>query len=241
MFERPCCGACDLLCYSCTGRSRAFHRTRSKRDWDAPPGGGGDGGDDDDNVSAAGAHNSDFVSSQLRSINGGGHRGGSGGGDGGRGGGRGVARKRKEVAQATGGGGDSGGGGGGGTGTGGTANGGGGGGDDDIGVSVRGDNWLGTHEAALLRVAGLHRGCEVVDAQFVSGMTETPYCVLVDHNWKCVVVSIRGTMSLDDCLCDLQADPVCMEDSGRRWGFDGTGMFAHQVCRFKVLVGGVWF
>ncbi|CAN0410611.1 unnamed protein product, partial [Scytosiphon promiscuus] len=47
--------------------------------------------------------------------------------------------------------------------------------------SVRGDNWLGTHEAALLRVAGLHQGCEVVHAQFSSGITETPYCVMVDH------------------------------------------------------------
>lgn len=107
---------------------------------------------------------------------------------------------------------------------------------------MRGDNWLGTHEAALLRVAGLHRGCEVLDAQFASGVTETPYCVLVDHQWGCVVVSIRGTMSLDDCLCDLQADPACMEESGRRWGFDGSGMFAHQVrmlfvC-FEIVDGG---
>lgn len=37
-------------------------------------------------------------------------------------------------------------------------------------VSVRGDNWLGTHEAGLLRVAGLHRGCEVIDAHFKSGI-----------------------------------------------------------------------
>ncbi|CAN0394058.1 unnamed protein product, partial [Hapterophycus canaliculatus] len=101
---------------------------------------------------------------------------------------------------------------------------------DGIGVSVRGDNWLGIHEAALLRVAGLHPKCEVVHAQFVSGIAETPYCVLVDHAWRCVVVAIRGTMSLDDCLCDLQADPVRMEESGRRWGFDGSGMYAHQVC-----------
>ena len=205
VFERPCCGACDLLCYSCTGRSRAFHRTRSKRDWVAPAdadGNGNDNDNDNDNAAAtAGAQNTGYVSSERGSIN--------GGGDGG-------ARRGKEAAQSIGGGGGNG------TGTG---NGHGG----DIGVSVRGDNWLGTHEAALLRVAGLHRGCEVVDAQFVSGMTETPYCVLVDHNWKCVVVSIRGTMSLDDCLCDLQADPACMEESGRRWGFDGTGMYAHQV------------
>jgi len=65
VFERYCCGACDLLCYSCTGRSRAFHRTRSKRDWAADDtaaaaqnggsasseGGGSEGGGSGDNGS----------------------------------------------------------------------------------------------------------------------------------------------------------------------------------------------
>lgn len=181
MFERPCCGACDLLCYSCTGRSRAFHRTRSRKDWtDAdrdPP--------HADNTTPAAASQGGNGSSSR-----------SGGGGGGRNG------TESNLSS------------------------------HGVGVSVRGDNWLGTHEAALLRVAGLHRECEVIHAQFVSGITETPYCVLVDHAWRCVVVSIRGTMSLDDCLCDLQADPVRMEESGRRWGFDGSGMYAHQVRLF---------
>lgn len=96
-------------------------------------------------------------------------------------------------------------------------------------VSVRGDNWLGIHEAALLRVAGLHPNCEVIDAQFRDDVQATPYCIMVDHIWRCVVVAIRGTMSLDDCLCDLQAEPVSMAESGRKWGFDGNDMFAHQV------------
>lgn len=194
MFERPCCGACDLLCYSCTGRSRAFHRTRStKKYWgnttNATTPGAAAGG-----IGATAAAGIDAKSK----------------------GGRSSMRNKSEK---DGGGGNVGGG----------PDGGGGG---VPGVSVRGDNWLGTHEAALLKVAGLHRGCEVVDAHFASGVVETPYCVLVDHAWRCVVVSIRGTMSLDDCLCDLQAEPACMEESGRRWGFDGSGMFAHQVCEF---------
>lgn len=57
----------------------------------------------------------------------------------------------------------------------------------------------------------------------------TPYCIMVDHVWRCVVISIRGTMSLDDCLIDLQAEPTSMSEAGRRWGFDGTDMYAHQV------------
>lgn len=103
-------------------------------------------------------------------------------------------------------------------------------GNGSVPVPLRGDNWLGIHEAGLLRVAGLNRGCEVVDAQFASGVKTTPYCLLVDHEWRCVVISIRGTMSLEDCLCDLHAEPLNMEDPGRKWGFDGRGMYAHQVC-----------
>lgn len=106
----------------------------------------------------------------------------------------------------------------------------------EVYVSVRGDNWLGTHEAGLLRVAGLHPNCELVDAQFHDDILATPYCVLVDHEKKCVVVAIRGTMSLDDCLCDLQAEPASMAECGRRWGFDGTDMYAHQVEALCVLV-----
>ena len=96
-------------------------------------------------------------------------------------------------------------------------------------MSIRGDNWLGIHEAGLLRVAGFHRGCEAVDAHFSSGIFATPYCVLVDHEWRCVVISIRGTMSLEDCVYDLHAEPASIEEYGRKWGFDGRGVFTHQV------------
>lgn len=42
--------------------------------------------------------------------------------------------------------------------------------DEPLIVSMRGDNWMGTHEAGLLRVAGLHSTCEIIDAQFKSGI-----------------------------------------------------------------------
>lgn len=210
MFERPCCGGCDLLCYSCTGRSRAFHRARSSK-WTTASSSSSSSdprsGLDDSSQTVDGERS--YVRLGAGSVN---------DTEGGGGGGPGAAKESKRGAISTA-----------------LDNGSGGGGHGGAEsprkprVSVRGDNWLGTHEAALLRVAGLHDGCEVVDAQFESGIEATPYCVLVDHNWRCVVVSIRGTMSLDDCLCDLQADPACMEESGRKWGFDGTGMFAHQV------------
>ena len=226
VFERPCCGACDLLCFSCTGRSRAFHKTRGSAKWTAPA-------DNDDDIND---NNDKDNNNNASGIDGNSNNSGNGNGDSGT-----FSREVNlagGVRQGSGsGGGGSGGGGSGGSGS--RGNGGGGGGEGRGGgvanrgaqgvLSSRGDNWLGTHEAALLRVAGLHPGCEMVDAQFTSGMAATPYCLLVDHDWRCVVVSIRGTMSLDDCLCDLQAQPESMEESGKRWGFDGSDMLAHQV------------
>lgn len=222
VFARPCSGACDLLCYSCTGRARAFRKTRSTNKWSTDSLG-------DENAAAEADADTDPGTRQVEGP------------------GRGApsyycAPVREgqrisvapgsnespncptnvEMAPAL----EEGPGSqqlGGGSGRSGRGN-----GSDP--VPLRGDNWLGIHEAGLLRVAGLHRGCEVVDAQFASGVKMTPYCVLVDHEWRCVVISIRGTMSLEDCLCDLHAEPVHMEESGRKWGFDGRGMYAHQVC-----------
>ena len=204
VFARPCSGCCELLCYSCTGRSRAFHRARGNKRWSSDS-------DVDENNDDSGAD----ADSEARESNGPG---------------RGAPAARSAEAETI------------------------SGPSPSIGVemasgsegapvsaaaagncqrgggvSIRGDNWLGIHEAGLLRVAGFHSDCEVVDAHFSSGITATPYCVLVDHNWRCVVVSIRGTMSLEEIVSDLYAEPASMEECGRRWGFDGRDMFAHQV------------
>jgi hypothetical protein len=48
------------------------------------------------------------------------------------------------------------------------------------------------------------------------------------HRWKSVVVAIRGTMSLDDCIVDALAEPQELADVGKQWGFDGSGMYAHR-------------
>lgn len=215
MFERPCCGACELLCYSCTGRSRAFHKSRGSSKWTTGA---------FDVESPRGSESEDLEQGERLS---------STGGQGGRFHHRSGRSSAADSSDATGAGNGT---------TNGTANGSNsngrgynaGHGDGVVTqlgeVSVRGDNWLGTHEAGLLRVAGLHSGCEVVDAQFANGIKVTPYCVLVDHDWRCVVVSIRGTMSLDDCVCDLEAVPASMAEAGRKWGFDGSDMVAHKVC-----------
>ncbi|CAM9966368.1 unnamed protein product [Ascophyllum nodosum] len=35
-------------------------------------------------------------------------------------------------------------------------------------------------------------------------------------------------MSLEDCVYDLHAEPASIEEYGRKWGFDGRGVFTHQ-------------
>ena len=46
--------------------------------------------------------------------------------------------------------------------------------------------------------------------------------------WQTLVVTIRGTLSLEDCITDVQADPQSLEEVGREWGFDGRGRYAHS-------------
>lgn len=96
-----------------------------------------------------------------------------------------------------------------------------------MGPTISGDNGLHLHEAGLLKVIE-KLDCELVYAAFGAGLVETPYAVLVDHEWRTVVIAIRGTMSLDDCVTDALAEPHSLEHSGERWGFDGKGMFVHR-------------
>ena len=68
---------------------------------------------------------------------------------------------------------------------------------------------------------------EIVYAQFMQGLAKTPYGIFVDHAWKSIVVSIRGTQSLDDVVADLTMTPTSMEEWGARCGFDARDCFVH--------------
>eukprot|EP00816_Leptocylindrus_hargravesii_P010370 CAMPEP_0196822226 /NCGR_PEP_ID=MMETSP1362-20130617/82634_1 /TAXON_ID=163516 /ORGANISM="Leptocylindrus danicus, Strain CCMP1856" /LENGTH=736 /DNA_ID=CAMNT_0042201723 /DNA_START=96 /DNA_END=2307 /DNA_ORIENTATION=+ len=96
--------------------------------------------------------------------------------------------------------------------------------------SITSDNICSMHEAALLKHAGLNQS-ELVYAQFQSSFTHTPYSITIDHKWRSVVLSIRGTLSFEDCVTDVLVDPVALEDFARRWQCDEqtfTGEFAHS-------------
>jgi hypothetical protein len=90
-----------------------------------------------------------------------------------------------------------------------------------------GDNWLNIHENALLAHSGLDQS-DLIYANFENKYNQMPYCILIDHKWQSVVVSIRGTLSLEDCLVDVLVDPEPLDELGREFGFDGEGQHCHS-------------
>ena len=106
--------------------------------------------------------------------------------------------------------------------------------DDDVGEpfmacedeQVIGNDLCGIHKAALLLQAEIE-DTDLIYAQLHSSFSEIPYCILVDHEWKSVVLAIRGTFSLEDCVADVMVDPESLEELGTDYGFDGTDQYCH--------------
>lgn len=92
---------------------------------------------------------------------------------------------------------------------------------------IIGDNCCHVHRATLLAHAGLEDS-DLVYAQLNCSYRETPYCIVLDHRWRTVVVAIRGTLSIEDCIVDVLVDPESLEDLGKEYGFDGQGQACHS-------------
>ena len=68
----------------------------------------------------------------------------------------------------------------------------------------------------------------LVYATLSSDVIQTPYAVLVDEQEKTIVVSIRGTHSIEDLATDLQFNSSNMSRVGEVCGFDGSNMLVHR-------------
>jgi len=79
----------------------------------------------------------------------------------------------------------------------------------------------------LLAHSGLDDS-DLVYASFRNRYHQMPYCIVVDHRWKSVVLSIRGTLSLEDCVIDVLIDPSPLDDLGREHNFNGEGQYCHD-------------
>lgn len=89
-----------------------------------------------------------------------------------------------------------------------------------------GDNFLRIHERTMMAHAGLDRS-DIAYASFETGFYETPYCIVIDRKWKSVVVSIRGSLTLEDCVVDVLLDPSPLDALGDKYGFAGEGQYCH--------------
>ena len=92
--------------------------------------------------------------------------------------------------------------------------------------TIVGDNFLRIHEATMLAHAGLD-AADIAYANFEAGFYETPYCIIIDRKWKSVVLSIRGSLTLEDCVVDVLLDPIPLDALGEKYGFDGSGQYCH--------------
>jgi len=51
---------------------------------------------------------------------------------------------------------------------------------------------------------------------------------MVDEGVKKIILAVRGTLSLDDMVADLQYNPVSLEKTGKICGFNGEGHYCHS-------------
>jgi len=88
-------------------------------------------------------------------------------------------------------------------------------------------NWDLIREKFSLTSIGLEESL-LVYASFHSGLASTPYAVIVDELKKTIVIAIRGTISMEDWVIDLQYVPAPLDKAGDICGFDGRGSLCHK-------------
>lgn len=92
---------------------------------------------------------------------------------------------------------------------------------------IHGDNFFHLGQTALQLETGVHSQ-DIVYASFRNLVYMPAFCVVLDHHRKEVVIAIRGTLSLEDCLTDAIAYGMSLDGVAERWGCDGAGEYAHQ-------------
>lgn len=92
---------------------------------------------------------------------------------------------------------------------------------------IHGDNWFHLGQTALQLETGVHAH-DIVYASFHNYVYQPAFCVVLDHEKQQVVVAIRGTLSLEDCLTDAIAYGMALDGLADRYGCDSAGEYAHQ-------------
>jgi len=92
--------------------------------------------------------------------------------------------------------------------------------------SIEGDSLLQLQTITFKSLSGL-ADKDIVHANFIDTITEIPYMILLDHEWKSVVVTIRGTITLESVLTDMNVAPKGLSRLGEECGFDGKEFYCH--------------
>ncbi len=59
-------------------------------------------------------------------------------------------------------------------------------------------------------------------------MLHKPYGIFINQKRKKIILSIRGTQSIEDTVTDTLIEPGSLEEAGRQWGFNGVDRWAHS-------------
>lgn len=94
-----------------------------------------------------------------------------------------------------------------------------------------GDNLCQWHKKSLLLVAGIPEA-DLVYAQFRNGLSLVPYCIMLDHQSQSLIVAVRGSLSLDDLVTDVNLDPEPVQGLAQEHGFDADDQ---QYCHAGIV------
>ncbi|XP_074649492.1 diacylglycerol lipase-beta-like [Tubulanus polymorphus] len=108
---------------------------------------------------------------------------------------------------------------------------------------VLADNCCTCNVAAIKKFTGA-KSEDIIYANFQNQLYETPFCVILDHQTKSIVISIRGTLSLKDALTDMTAEGECLyldgfkeQDSIAHKGILQAAKYVHETLqREQILV-----
>ncbi|KAG7360232.1 lipase class 3 [Nitzschia inconspicua] len=103
-------------------------------------------------------------------------------------------------------------------------------------VTIKGDYIWRPHTVALELISGLSPD-EIIYATFYDNADTIPYFIAVDHEWKTIVVAIRGTLTLESVFADIAIVPTELTEMGVKCGFDGENLYCHRgMLHFAIWV-----
>eukprot|EP01034_Spumella_vulgaris_P001862 gene1862-2437_t len=80
-------------------------------------------------------------------------------------------------------------------------------GSGDSALVVKNDNACGLNYAGMKVFMSSLPNTEVLCVDFYQDTTHKPHGVFLDHDMKLVVITARGTLSLEDCITDALCEP----------------------------------